>query len=264
MGVRYSMHSVDIDRISRMSRKISILSGDNMDSQVVLFTLLAGESIPTTTYSDIDQIIYVIDGHVILSAGTQGHPLYGKTIAEIPHTTKHTITGAQTDRPSRVLSFFSKRVYYEGTEREGIEHGKESNQTVYHRNVNSLLNEGLYLKVVNLEQMKQLHMTAQSTLMNVKPGEGIQFESHRSADQVTYVISGKIQAITHPHDNGHDMEIFNQGDVVFIPKGYHHGFRNIFTEPVTLLNMYSNIVHEQNEESAPKHHSHSTMHTKHY
>jgi len=76
----------------------------------------------------------------------------------------------------------------------------------------------------------------QTAVMTLKPGQesGEKGNEHAQSDQVLYVISGELNA-----EIGSESGTLRAGDVVIIPAGAPHRFRNSGEATVQTLNVYA-------------------------
>ncbi len=83
-----------------------------------------------------------------------------------------------------------------------------------------------------LETAKQ----TQAAVMTLQPGQesGEKGNEHAQSDQVLYVIAGEIEA-----EIGEERATLRAGDVVIVPAGAPHRFRNGGKTPAQTLNVYA-------------------------
>jgi len=76
----------------------------------------------------------------------------------------------------------------------------------------------------------------QTAVMTLQPGQesGEKGNEHAQSDQVLYVISGEIEA-----EIGSEKATLHAGDVVIVPAGAAHRFRNAGKTPAQTLNVYA-------------------------
>lgn len=84
----------------------------------------------------------------------------------------------------------------------------------------------------------------QVVIMNIKKGEEIGQETHKENDQILLNISGEGIAII----DG-DEFTFEKDDLVLVPKGVPHNFKNTGKSDLKILTFY-----------APPHHEDGTIH----
>ena len=86
---------------------------------------------------------------------------------------------------------------------------------------------------------------------SVPPGGGPVAHTHAHEDEIFYLLSGELEFL-----NGEQRYTARPGDVVFVPRTAHHGFRNTGIRPATMLFMYTpggaeNIFIEGGDEPEP-------------
>jgi len=86
---------------------------------------------------------------------------------------------------------------------------------------------------------------------SVPPGGGPVAHTHAHEDEIFYLLSGELEFL-----NGEQRYTARAGDVVFVPRTAHHGFRNTGIRPATMLFMYTpggaeNIFLEGGDEPEP-------------
>ena|SRR3989344_2269647 len=90
---------------------------------------------------------------------------------------------------------------------------------------------------------------SQLVLMSLKPGEDIGEEVHK-VDQMLFFVDGKGEAIL----NG-ETKPFEKHDVIFVPAGTKHNFKNTGDESLKLFTVYApsqhpdGTVHKTKEEA---------------
>jgi mannose-6-phosphate isomerase-like protein (cupin superfamily) len=85
---------------------------------------------------------------------------------------------------------------------------------------------------------------SQIVAMNIPVGEDIGEEVHPDTDQILYFVDGDCEAIV----NG-EVTHAGEDDVVFVPAGAKHNFKNTGDEDLKLFTIY-----------APPHHPDGTIH----
>jgi len=77
---------------------------------------------------------------------------------------------------------------------------------------------------------------SQTAVMTLQPGQesGEKGNEHAQSDQVLYVISGELKA-----EIGSESATLHTGDVVIVPAGAPHRFRNSGKSPAQTLNVYA-------------------------
>lgn len=81
---------------------------------------------------------------------------------------------------------------------------------------------------------------SQVVLMNVPVGEEIGEETHE-VDQILFFVEGEGEAIM----DG-ETRLVEEGDLVFVPAGTRHNFRNTGTSDWKLYTIYSPPEHPEN------------------
>lgn len=79
---------------------------------------------------------------------------------------------------------------------------------------------------------------AQLVAMNLLPGEDIGAEIHPSTDQILFFVDGKGEAII----EGESRSV-EEHDVVFVPAGAIHNFKNTGDEDLKLYTVYAPPQH---------------------
>lgn len=79
---------------------------------------------------------------------------------------------------------------------------------------------------------------SQLVVMSLLPNEDIGMEVHPDVDQILFFISGACQATVGPK-----TWTVQSGDVVYVPMGTHHNFKNIGLDDVKLYTIYSPPEH---------------------
>lgn len=115
----------------------------------------------------------------------------------------------------------------------------------FQANIRNLAKENKFFrKVVYTGKYVQL------VLMNIPAGGEIGEETHETVDQIFYFVEGKGEAIL----NGESKPV-EEGDVVFVPAGTLHNFKNKGEGDWKLYTTYSppnhpdGTVHETKEEA---------------
>lgn len=97
---------------------------------------------------------------------------------------------------------------------------------------------------------------SQVMLMCIKPGEEIGEEVH-AVDQTLVFVCGTGEAIIEGVS-----EVFDEGDLFFVPAGTKHNFKNTGVEPLKLFTVYApsehvaGTNHETKEEADRDEHEH--------
>jgi mannose-6-phosphate isomerase-like protein (cupin superfamily) len=90
----------------------------------------------------------------------------------------------------------------------------------------------------------------QLVLMSLAPGEDIGEETHNTIDQIFYFVQGQGESIIKG-----EAKPFSVGDIVFVPAGTLHNFRNTGIDSLKLFTTYSppnhpdKTVHETKEDA---------------
>jgi mannose-6-phosphate isomerase-like protein (cupin superfamily) len=87
---------------------------------------------------------------------------------------------------------------------------------------------------------------SQLVVMTLRPGEEIGEEVHEG-DQLLHFIAGEAEAIVEG-----ETSLVSPGQLVFVPAGARHNFRNAGDEPVRLLTVYAPPEHEPGTVHATK------------
>ena len=90
----------------------------------------------------------------------------------------------------------------------------------------------------------------QLVIMTIPPGGEIGAETHDGIDQILSFVSGTGEALV-----GEETSQVAQGDLVVVPAGTHHNFRNTGANPLVLYTVYGppehadGVVHRTKEEA---------------
>jgi mannose-6-phosphate isomerase-like protein (cupin superfamily) len=79
---------------------------------------------------------------------------------------------------------------------------------------------------------------SQLVLMNISANEDIGMEVHHGVDQILFIVSGTCEATV-----GGKIFAVHEGDVVYVPAGTEHNFKNTGTEDLKLYSIYSPPEH---------------------
>lgn len=90
----------------------------------------------------------------------------------------------------------------------------------------------------NFRKVLQTGKHSQLVLMSLKAGEDIGLETHEDVDQTLFFIEGNVEAIL----NG-ESKTLDEGDVVFVPAGTEHNFKNVGEKEVKLFTVYAPPEH---------------------
>lgn len=88
---------------------------------------------------------------------------------------------------------------------------------------------------------------SQLVIMTIPPGEEIGAETHDGIDQILTFVSGTGEALV----AGESAEVA-QGDLVVVPAGTHHNFRNTGPNPLVLYTVYAPAEHADGAVHATK------------
>jgi mannose-6-phosphate isomerase-like protein (cupin superfamily) len=85
-------------------------------------------------------------------------------------------------------------------------------------------------------QVVQTTTRSQTAVMNLEPGKasGPKAEAHGKSDQVLVVLDGEVLA-----EIGDEHAKLRAGDVVVIPAGVRHRFKNAATRTVRTVSVYA-------------------------
>lgn len=95
---------------------------------------------------------------------------------------------------------------------------------------------------------------SQLVVMSLLPNEDIGMEVHSDVDQILFFVEGSGEAIV----AGKTWKV-KQGDVVFVPAGTQHDFKNIGKDDLKLYTTYSppehadGTIHRTKEEAMKEH-----------
>ena len=104
-----------------------------------------------------------------------------------------------------------------------------------HENIKRLTKENdNFRKVIYTGEWSQL------VLMSIPVGEEIGEETHRGTDQILVLIEGEGEAIL----NGKASK-FEKRDIVFVPAGTRHNFKNTGDEDLKLYTVYAPPAHAE-------------------
>ena len=87
----------------------------------------------------------------------------------------------------------------------------------------------------------------QLVVMTIQPGEAIGAETHADNDQILTFTSGQGEAVVEG-----EARPVAPGDIVVVPAGSHHDFRNTGTEPLVLSTVYGPPDHPDGTVHATK------------
>lgn len=78
----------------------------------------------------------------------------------------------------------------------------------------------------------------QLVIMTIPPDGEIGLETHEDTDQILTFVSGTGEAVV-----GAEKQEVNQGDLVVVPAGTEHNFRNTGVNPLVLYTVYGPPEH---------------------
>jgi mannose-6-phosphate isomerase-like protein (cupin superfamily) len=87
----------------------------------------------------------------------------------------------------------------------------------------------------------------QLVIMTIPPGGEIGEETHEDTDQILSFVSGSGEA-----DIGGRTSVVTQGDLVTVPAGTRHNFRNTGVNPLVLYTVYGPPEHADGTVHATK------------
>src|SRR2546421_11816231 len=85
-------------------------------------------------------------------------------------------------------------------------------------------------------EVLQTTKRTQTAVMTLKPGKssGSEPEGHKDSDQVLLVLKGEVEG-----EIADEIRTFREGDVIVIPAGTRHKFRNRTSTDAITFNTYS-------------------------
>lgn len=87
----------------------------------------------------------------------------------------------------------------------------------------------------------------QIVAMNLQAGEDIGLEVHNDIDQMFYFVEGSCEAVV-----GGDVRAVHENDVVFVPAGTQHNFKNTGAGNLLLFTVYAPPQHPDGTVHATK------------
>ena len=87
----------------------------------------------------------------------------------------------------------------------------------------------------------------QLVIMTIPPGGEIGAETHEDTDQILTFVSGTGEAVV-----AGETKPVAQGDLVVVPAGTHHNFRNTGVNPLVLYTVYGPSEHADGAVHATK------------
>lgn len=88
---------------------------------------------------------------------------------------------------------------------------------------------------------------SQLVVMSIPVGSDIGEEVHQTTDQILFFVDGRGEAIL----NG-ESQVVKEDDVVFVPAGTRHNFKNTGDEDLKLYTVYSPPAHKDGTVHATK------------
>lgn len=91
----------------------------------------------------------------------------------------------------------------------------------------------------------------QIVIMSIPPGGEIGEEVHPETDQILYFVAGEGEAIL-----AGETQMIGSGDIVLVPAGTTHNFKNTGTQDLKIITTYSpphhpaGTIHKTKEEAA--------------
>jgi mannose-6-phosphate isomerase-like protein (cupin superfamily) len=98
------------------------------------------------------------------------------------------------------------------------------------------------MDVINIKRAKewfevmQTHKRAQTAMMTLAAGEatGVRPEAHSKSDQILLLLEGQLSGSV-----GQQRPRLKKGDVIIIPAGVKHRFKNPARKPAVTFNVYT-------------------------
>ncbi len=81
---------------------------------------------------------------------------------------------------------------------------------------------------------------SQIVLMSIPPAGDIGLETHKGNDQALFFVAGKGEATV-----GGKIGAFKENDVVFVPAGTEHNFKNTGSDDLKLFTIYAPPHHPE-------------------
>lgn len=88
---------------------------------------------------------------------------------------------------------------------------------------------------------------SQVVAMNIPVGQDIGMETHDDVDQILYFVHGECEATL----NG-ESKVVEKHDIVYVPAGVSHNFKNVGDEDLKLFTVYSPPEHKDGTIHATK------------
>ncbi|MDQ3099712.1 MAG: cupin domain-containing protein [bacterium] len=99
----------------------------------------------------------------------------------------------------------------------------------------------------NFRKVLQTGQQSQIVAMSLPIGTDIGEEVHTNTDQILFFVDGEAEAIL----NGETRKV-EKHDVVFVPAGTKHNFKNVGDEDLKLFTVYSPPAHPDGTVNATK------------
>lgn len=90
----------------------------------------------------------------------------------------------------------------------------------------------------NFRKVLHTGIKSQIVAMSIPQGEDIGEETHNDTDQILFFVDGEGEAVL----NGETKSV-EEHDVVFVPAGVKHNFKNVGDEDLKLFTVYSPPEH---------------------
>ncbi len=90
----------------------------------------------------------------------------------------------------------------------------------------------------NFRKVIHTGIHSQLVLMSLKQAEDIGLETHEGVDQILFFVQGRLEATL----NG-ESKMIDEGDVVYVPAGTNHNFKNVGQTEAKLYTVYSPPEH---------------------
>lgn len=91
----------------------------------------------------------------------------------------------------------------------------------------------------NFRKVTYTGQNSQLVLMSIPPAGEIGEETHRDIDQILFLVEGDGEAIIEGQSSP-----FTEHEVVFVPAGTKHNFKNTGSEDLKLYTIYSPPAHK--------------------
>jgi mannose-6-phosphate isomerase-like protein (cupin superfamily) len=107
---------------------------------------------------------------------------------------------------------------------------------MFHRNIKEATKENNYFR-----QVVYTGDNAQLVLMSIPMGSDIGEETHPNTDQLLFLVDGEGEAIV-----AEQTTPFKKNEVVFVPAGTKHNFKNTGDDDLKIFTVYSPPMHAPN------------------